>query len=267
MFPLSTAICRTGIAGLAAALLAVAPDALSAAERLNPGGDGKVVAVIDGDTVTLASGDQVRLVGIQAPKLPLGRRGVTKWPLAHEAKKALSDMVLGKSVTLSYGGRRVDRYRRLLAHIHLSDGRWVQAELLKRGLARVYTFPDNRSLAAKMYALERTARRGRKGIWREDFYAIRTDTGAARDVDSFQLVEGVVFRAAKTRRLIYLNFERNWRRDFTIEIDPRARRLFRKAGIDPLSYEGKRIRVRGWIKWRNGPAVKVTHPEQIETLD
>ena len=38
--------------------------------------------IIDGDTLVLQSGVQVRLVGIQAPKLPLGRRGFTAWPLA-----------------------------------------------------------------------------------------------------------------------------------------------------------------------------------------
>jgi endonuclease YncB( thermonuclease family) len=240
---------------------------VAAAEGLTAGGTDKVVEVVDGDTVKLSSGDQVRLVGLQAPKLPLGRPDFEKWPLADEAKAALSGLVLGRTVTLSYGGRRIDRYRRLLAHLHLPDGRWVQGEMLRLGLARVYTFADNRALAGRMYALEAAARAARRGIWANAYYAVRTDTEAARHADSFQLVEGTVYQAARTRRLIYLNFERNWRRDFTVEIDKRAERLFRAAGIDPLAYEGKRIRVRGWVKLRNGPAIRVTHPEQIEPLD
>ncbi len=47
-----------------------------------------------------------RLVGIQAPKLPLGRPGFSTWPLAWEAKRALERLVLGQRVTLSFGGRR-----------------------------------------------------------------------------------------------------------------------------------------------------------------
>ena len=62
---------------------------------------GVVQSVIDGDTVVLASGTPVRLVGIQAPKLPLSRRGFKTWPLAEDAKAALAAMVLGRSVGLS----------------------------------------------------------------------------------------------------------------------------------------------------------------------
>ncbi len=46
------------------------------------------------------------LVGIQAPKLPLGRRGFREWPLAREAKAALERIARGKRVMLSFGGRR-----------------------------------------------------------------------------------------------------------------------------------------------------------------
>ena len=51
-------------------------------------GQGRVVDVVDGDTLFLDNGVQVRLVGIQAPKLPLGRRNFKTWPLAKDAKKA-----------------------------------------------------------------------------------------------------------------------------------------------------------------------------------
>lgn len=250
----------------AIAIVATLAAASHADEVLKSGGTGKVVEVVDGDTVRLASGDQIRLVGIQAPKLPLGRPNFEKWPLADDAKRALSNLVLGKTVDLAYGGRRVDRYRRLLAHLYLKDGRWVQGEMLSKGMARVYTFDDNRALASKMYAREAAARKARLGIWANPYYAIRTDITVARDVGSFQVVQGTVYRAVRTRRLIYLNFERNWRRDFTIEIDKRAARVFKAAGIDPLALEGKQIRVRGWVKQRNGPAIRVTHPEQIERL-
>ena len=120
---------------------------------------GVVRRIVDGDT-------QVRLVGIQAPKLALGRSGFKPWPLAEDAKAALGALVLGRQVGLSYGGRRIDRHRRLLAHLSLAgpggkQDLWVQAEMLKRGLARVYTFPDNRARAAAMLEHERAARAAR----------------------------------------------------------------------------------------------------------
>ena len=124
-----------------------------------------VIEVVDGDTVVLSNGRQVRLVGIQAPKLPLGRPGFEKWPMADEAKQALSELVLGKNVTLAFGGQRVDRYNRLLAHLFTGDGGWVQGRLLERGLARVYSFTDNRALVKEMLNQEVASRMKRDGIW------------------------------------------------------------------------------------------------------
>ncbi len=93
---------------------------------LRPGGESRVVAVADGDTLTLEDGRTVRLVGIQTPKLPLGRRGFVAEPLADQAKAALASLTLGKVVRLYYGGRETDRYSRHLAHLYLADGTWVQ---------------------------------------------------------------------------------------------------------------------------------------------
>ncbi len=92
---------------------------------------------------------------------PASRNG----PLADEAKQALEDMVRGKTVTLAFGGQKVDRYNRFLAHLFLPDGTWVQQRLLETGLDRVYSFPDNRALVAEMLAYETRARAAGRGIW------------------------------------------------------------------------------------------------------
>ena len=158
-------------------LLAAASPAL-AEEAFRPGGEALVNAVVDGDTVVLESAvmgaNQVRLVGIQAPKLPLGRKNFPTWPLAAESKKALENLALGKTVTLSFGGSDKDRYGRLLAHLHRPDGTWVQGEMLKKGMARVYSFADNRARVGRMLALESEARAAQRGIWGLRFYAVRT---------------------------------------------------------------------------------------------
>jgi hypothetical protein len=64
-----------------------------------------------------------------------------------------------------------------------------------------------------------------------------------------------------------LNFGANWRTDFTISLAPKVARLFRREGIEPVAMQGKRIRVRGWLKSFNGPMISATHPEQIEVLE
>ena len=229
-------------------------------------GGGKVVEIVDGDTLILEDGREVRLVGIQAPKLPLGRRNFKNWPLADISKSALLTLALYKTVTLSYGGRRVDRYNRQLAHLHDAAGTWIQGEILRRGMARVYSFSDNRAQVAEMLALERKARVERLGIWRHRFYRIRSADAVHRDIGSFQLVEGSVRAVAVRRKYTYLNFGANWRTDFTIAVPARARRAFEAAGLALTSLEGRKVRVRGWIKSRNGPMIDASHPEQIEIL-
>jgi endonuclease YncB( thermonuclease family) len=182
---------------------------------------GTVQSIVDGDTLFLRSGVQVRLVGIQAPKLPLGRRGFKAWPLAAEAKSALARLTSGKTLALGYTGRKSDRHGRLLAHLTTEDGTWVQGVLLRDGMARVYTFPDNRSRAAEMLAFEKAARNARRGIWALSYYRIRSADDVRRDKGTFQIVEGTIIKAAVVRRRAYPTFGHHWRTDFTISIFPK----------------------------------------------
>lgn len=228
----------------------------------------RVTAVVDGDTVVLEDGRQVRLVGIQAPKLPLGRPGFTAWPGAEAARRHLAGLVAGHTVGLARAadGNPRDRHGRTLAHLVAPGGVWVQGTLLAAGQARVYTFPDNRAAAAEMLSLEARARAGRRGIWADPFYAVRTPGTAADHLDTFQLVEGRVIDAARVNGRVYLNFGADWRDDFTATIAPEDRDAFDTAPFDPLDLAGQRVRVRGWLYWYNGPALDLTHPEQLERL-
>lgn len=242
-------------------VLAAPPDSLA------EGDTARVARVIDGDTLRLdGGGADVRLVGIQAPKLPLGRRGFKPWPLAEKSEKALAALVNGHRVTLRLGATARDRNGRVLAHVVRDDGLWVQAELLRQGMARVYTFPDNRQLAPELFAAEREARAARRGIWAEAAYAVRPadPKSLARDIGTFQIVEGRVKDAAKVRGRVYLNFGDDFRTDFTATIAPEASPLFSKAKTDPLALKGKIVRVRGYLRDYNGPVIDITHPEQIE---
>ena len=261
MRPVLQLLILLAVAALGAARLdaaAPAPERSRAAE------------IVDGDTLVLEDGLEVRLVGIQAPKLPLGRPNFQAWPLAEQAKAALSGLALGREIRLAYGGRRMDRHGRLLAQLYGSSGGgaefWIQGALLEAGMARVYSFADNRTLVPEMLALEARARAQRRGIWAHPYYAIRDPVAADAHIGSFQLVEGRVLEAAVVRGRAYLNFGADWREDFTITLAPDVRRRFEAEGIDPRDYQAAHVRVRGWLKSFNGPMIEVTHPEQIEVL-
>lgn len=261
---------RLFVTSLLVALAGVHPAFAQSCETLEAGPSGRVVSISDGDTVDLDTGLTVRLVGIQAPKLPLGREGFEAWPLGDEAKALITDLVLGETVTLHYGGERQDRHGRALAHLMVeADGEslWVQEEMLRAGLARVYSFADNRSCLDHLLAAEAQARADRLGIWRDPYYAIRDAARPQTIPDGrYELVEGRVLNADRVGERVFLNFGRNWRTDFTVVVESQGLRVFENAGIDPLGFENTVIRVRGWVDTLDGPRMAVTHPEQIELL-
>jgi micrococcal nuclease len=233
------------------------------------GGSGTVAAVMDGDSLRLENGKlDVRMLAIQAPKLPKGRKGFTPWPEGAGAQAALTALVKGHKVTLRLGATPRDRNGRILAHVVRDDGMWLQEELLREGWVRVYTFPDNRQFASELLKAEQDARAARRGIWADAAYAVRPSDPAvlAKDIGTFQIVEGRVANTAKVKGRVYLNFGEDFRTDFTATIPPDVLPMFTKAKINPLSLKDKAVRVRGYVRSYNGPVIDISHPEQIEIL-
>ncbi len=230
--------------------------------------EARVIEVIDGSTVLLDDGERVRLAGIEAPKHIAGDAASGMEPLVVTAQQTLARLVQGRRVGLAVGGIPRDRYGRLRAYLVRSDdGTWIQGALLAAGLARVHSLVDDRAATAEMLVIEHRARTARLGIWSQARYRVRTADRAAAGLNSFQLVEGRVKTAAVVRGRGYLNFGDDWREDFTVSIGPRDRRLFESEGIAIVDYEGRLVRVRGWVDSFNGPMIEATHPEQIEVLE
>ena len=247
---------------LSLALLASPPAAarLPAFER---GETAEVRSVVDGGDIVLADGRSVRLAGIELPR-PAAAHG-RAWPFAAEAKAALEKLVLGRAVELRFAGNRRDRHGRVLAHVFVGK-RWVQGEMLRRGLARVQSTADNRLGVDEMLAREERARQARRGLWRDPFYAVRVPEEAGRYAGSFQIVEGSLVDAAAVDGQLFLNFADDWRTAFSLRLAPETLRLFRAEGIDAAALRGERLRVRGFIRGSERPIIDVTHPEQIERL-
>jgi endonuclease YncB( thermonuclease family) len=221
----------------------------------------------------LASGEQVRLIGVMPVKLidnPSSPTAKKLNKLANQAIDILRREVEGKKVELRQSGRARDRYNHLLAHVYGQDGKWLQGILLQAGLARSYSYADNHICMSEMLALEANARREQRGLWR---YRIFQPQKASQHKQllrkhyRFTLVEGEVRKVASVKKWVFLNFGDNWRDDFTIAIKRKYKRKIEKSGLNLEKLKGKKIRVRGWIERWNGPLIKVTHKEQIELLD
>jgi len=183
----------------------------------------------------------------------------------------MTRLAMGADVELRFGGNQTHRHGYKLAQVYVvKDGtpQWLQQELVKQGLARVYSFPDNRACVAELLMLEAEARTAKRGIWSSWAYRVLDASDAERiaRLHSYQLVEGVVAETGEVRGRLYLNFTQDWRTDFTIAVKPKDVASFAEAGLDLKSLRGKRVRVRGWVQWRNGPMIVANHPDQIEIL-
>lgn len=137
--------------------------ALLAAPALAETLRGRVVAVADGDTITVVTAarksERIRLAGIDAPE--------AKQAFGALAKRGLAALVFGAEVRVEYTKR--DRYGRIVGRV-LRDGRDAGLEQVDAGLAWHYLryareqAPEERAAYAQA---ERSARAGRRGLWAE----------------------------------------------------------------------------------------------------
>lgn len=203
-----------------------------------PGGEwAELAAVVDGDTLRLADGRTVRVLGINAPET--GRRGQPGEPFSRVASGEAQAFLKGvKRVRLVVGQEREDRYGRLLAHVYRPDGANLEERLLRKGLAFHTPVPPNLTQAECYAALEEQARRERLGIWSNRGIApiMAVDVSAG----GYQRVRG---------RVTSVEFRRNWWLSlddhFTVVVYPADQVHFRRDEI--AAWQGRDVEVKGWV--------------------
>jgi micrococcal nuclease len=124
-----------------------------------------VTEVVDGDTVKVAAGETVRLIGIDTPETRDPRTTVQCF--GREASARARALMDGERVTLELDptqGER-DRYGRLLAYVWLGDGRLVNEVLVAEGYAHEYTYATPYRHRDRLRAAEAAARAGGLGLW------------------------------------------------------------------------------------------------------
>ncbi len=122
--------------------------------------------VIDGDTIEVRISsrrrEEVRYIGVDTPETV--KPGTPVQCFGPRASIFNHRLLEGRRVRLVLGAERRDVYGRLLAYVHL--GRlFVNAELVRRGLARSLTIPPNDLHAPLFRSLELKAGRRGTGLW------------------------------------------------------------------------------------------------------
>jgi micrococcal nuclease len=133
--------------------------------------------VADGDTLVLADGRKVRLIGVDTPELsdPARNRDNARRndldeevveAFAEKAKAFTKSLVEGHRVRLEQDWQRVDKYGRTLAYLYREeDDLFVNAQILREGYGfPTLYFPHRHQQAFR--ALRDEAREAGRGLWR-----------------------------------------------------------------------------------------------------
>ena len=239
-----------------AALVAVNARAEAAACNFESQGEGRVAAVVDARSFRLDDGREVKLAGIEVADRA-------------KATAALSALLIGREVSLRGGDDTPDRYGRQPAYVFVAGSETpVQSELVRQGLALVSSEVAEKDCAAALTAAEAEARQAKSGTWAGS--AVIKNAESPGDIlagiGRFAVVEGRVLSVRQAGATTYLNFGRNWTRDFAATISRRIVPAFEAAGLPPKSLENRRIRVRGWVEARRGPRIELLRVGQLELL-
>jgi len=250
----------------AGAVIICPPKPSMAAETIPFEDFGRLARVIDGDSLVLQSGLKLRLANVTAPE--------KEQPFRDSARSALETLVKGRKLGLYYVGPKRDRYDRAVAQLFTlrPDGRpdqWVQEEMIRLGYARVRSYASSAWRIVDLLKTENMAREAGRGLWQSPAFKVRSPAPnvLAQDVDSFQIVQGLIISSAQVRGQTYLNFGSDYKTDFTVSIARKHRKKFETAGINLTDLDGARVRVRGWVELYNGPVIWLDHADTFEFVD
>ncbi|MGQ4275060.1 thermonuclease family protein [Terrihabitans sp. B22-R8] len=208
---------------------------------------------LDGETLRLEDGRIVRVAGIIAPSAA--------------ARSRLDALTAGKAITLRPMSRPLDRWARVQAHIETPEGVNPAETLIAEGLGHAASIGRDTCLTPYL-AAEARARAGKLGIWRDggSQVPVRDITALTARLGQHVVAEGTLASGRSFRGRVYLNFAQYWKNGLSIVIAQRDWDALGK-GASPEDLAGRAVRVRGWLEWRNGPAIVANPSEPIESLD
>jgi micrococcal nuclease len=128
-----------------------------------PSGRYQLEYVFDGDTLLLATGQRVRLIGVDTPETV--KRDHPVEPFGPEATQFTREFVAGGEVRLEFDRERLDRYGRWLAYVWVGE-RMLNEELVRAGLARFEPeYHYSETMKRRFRIAQQEAQSARRGIW------------------------------------------------------------------------------------------------------
>ncbi len=233
----------------------------------------QTVAKLDGQTLVLADGQRLWLLGAWGPQP--GANPTQGEPGATDAESALAADAVGRraaSATLL----GPDRSGRFGAIVTLEgDSASLNERLVRGGWARAYLLPGlpktddpGPTLLPLLLRAEAAARADGRGLWQ--FPAYRVRQAGAEDLwslrDQFHIVEGRVQRLTKRAGSGADLTLGDGRSALKLVVSSAVGRVLKARGLDPHGLMDAKLRVRGWVGVGGGLAITLERPEYLEKL-
>ena len=229
--------------------------------------------VIDGDTVVLADGRHLRIIGVNTPEMNWGKHSsdASLQPYAREATQFLDNWVSSnRSLYISIGNENRDQYGRTLAHLYGGDGAVkysAAAQLIRQGYGYSLAIPPNLRQSSCLRQVEALARSQGLGLWKDSPYQKVAPNNVLKS--GFQLVTGRIINVSKAKKSWWLEFDG----PLVLHISTKNTRYFDASAL--YSLKGKTIVARGWVidrgeRYDNHPKgyrrwmMHISHPIAIE---
>lgn len=130
----------------------------------NPAQTGKVVEVVDGDTIKVLLDQDRQTYSVRYIGMDTAENTSQVEYFGAEASAKNAELVYGKTVTLIKDVSETDRYNRLLRYV-LVDNIFVNYELVAQGYANTASYPPDISCIPTFQAAEQQAAAAKLGLW------------------------------------------------------------------------------------------------------
>ena len=225
-----------------------------------------VISINPAGEIKLEDGRVVRLAGLLWPASTdkAGRRRLTG---------ALEPWLDGGRLSILPVGKP-DRWGRLAAQVFVDDpghaSVWLQGMLAENGFAMIWPEPEARGCWEALRRVENEASGKGLGLWsplRRRARRLILHNEGAMPLNPRVVYVAKVRSVREGRSVIFVNFHGTRAKTPYLSIQKRSVDEFRRQGLDPATFSGKRLKVRGILAYGSTTRLTISGPQAIEVLE
>ena len=226
--------------------------------------------VYDGDTLLITDRNgknkrKIRVIGIDTPEVKHHQQKAQLYgaKAREELRVLLKDV--NYQIFLEFDKEKYDRYKRILAHVYLANGKSISEWLLQRGFAKTLIIPPNVKHAECYKNAERQAQQQKLRLWKLKSNHVKTPQELKSRSKGYVRLKGKIAHIIKQKKTLVLELESNRKKPIQLRIRKKNLRYFK--GINPDRLIAQEVIVSGILKNKKGKrTITLNHSSQLERL-